>query len=296
MNSKRETIKTAGIAAAGWIFTHSLYGRVLASTVAEQEWVKKKAYDGMKGLANLPYFEITEKGLLRLTVDGLDGGIDGHTHFALNSLAGGQPDLLKTYSETRYYLPPDIKSSLYVYANQNATPEQKKAMSGEVHSLIPGGSDLTDTHTLPNLLAEMDLLGIKKAVILPIRYGWIFGDDMTEEIKKYKETGLKGIKMHPNMGRFYPDDKAAWPAYEACGMHDLPVLIHSGRTGYKEITTFGLNYILRIIPICSILKNRLPLFPMCVLYSVKPGPCRMNSLSATPKSMTTCGWISTVRG
>ena len=270
--TRREIIKTAGIAAAGWIFTHSLYGRALVSTVAEQEWLKKKAYDGMKGLANLPYFEITEKGLLRLTVDGLDGGIDGHTHFALNSLTGGQPDLLKPHPETRYYLPPDIESSLYVYANQNATPEQKKAMSGEViNSLLPGGSDLTDTHTLPNLLAEMDLLGIEKAVVLPIRYGWIFGDDMTEwyrttieqsgaqdrfilcggirpidddateEIKKYKETGLKGIKMHPNMGRFYPDDKAAWPAYEACGKHDLPVLIHSGRTGYKEKTTFGLK-------------------------------------------------------
>jgi len=36
------------------------------------------------------------------------------------------------------------------------------------------------THTIPDLLAEMDLLGIEKAVVLPIAYGLPFGDDMAE--------------------------------------------------------------------------------------------------------------------
>jgi hypothetical protein len=69
---------------------------------------------------------MNDKGLLRLTVDGLERGIDGHTHFSLNSLLGGEPDLLKTYPKTRYYLPPDIKGSMYVYANQNNSPADKK--------------------------------------------------------------------------------------------------------------------------------------------------------------------------
>ena len=224
-----------------------------------------KNYKGLKGLAELPYFELTKSGLLRLTVDGLEGGIDGHTHFALNGLMGGKPDLLKRHPRTKYYLPPDITSDLNVYVNQNAR-EIDRQFTGKIiiNSLTPGGSPATDTHTIPNLLAEMDLLSIEKAVVFPIRFGFPFGDDMTEyymeaikksgkagrfivcggvkptekdapdRVARHKRMGLKGIKMHPNMGRFFPDDRAAWPAYQACLEHGLPVLIHSGRTGFKE--------------------------------------------------------------
>jgi len=224
-----------------------------------------KNYKGLKGLAELPYFELTKSGLLRLTVDGLEGGIDGHTHFALNALLAGKPDLLKRHPRTKYYLPPDVPSDLNVYANQNAGEiARKKTGRIVIDSLTPGGSPVTETHTIPNLLAEMDLLSIEKAVVFPIRYGFPFGDSLTEwhveavrksgkadrfilcggvkptekdapeRIAKYKRMGLKGIKMHPNMGRFFPNDKAAWPAYQACLEHRLPVLIHSGRTGFKK--------------------------------------------------------------
>ena len=238
----------------------------------QQERLGREYYHGLKGLSEYSYFEITDEGLLRLTVDGLEGGIDGHTHFALNSLMGGNPNLLRKHDHTRYYLPPDIKSSFYLYANQNASLEEKKKMGSVVtNSMLPWGSDATKTHTIPNLLKEMDLLKIDKAVVLPIRMGWPFGDNMVDrymeavrqsgqqdrfilcgsvkpitesaadEVTKQHKMGLKGIKMHPNLARFYPDDKAAWPAYEACGKLNLPVLIHSGRTGYKEKKTFGMT-------------------------------------------------------
>jgi hypothetical protein len=129
--------------------------------------------------------------------------------------------------------------------------------------MTPFGSSATETHTIPNLLAEMDLLRIEKAVVFPVKCGFPFGDTMTEwyieEIKKsgkqnrfiicgsvkptskdapkkvgeYKAKGLKGIKMHPNFARFYPNDRAAWPCYEAAEKNNLPVLIHCGRTGQE---------------------------------------------------------------
>lgn len=272
--TRREVIKTAGVLSAGAVFNHVLQGRLWAKENTDMSIFKKKIYEGMQGLAQYPFFELTDSGRLRLTVDDLEGGIDGHTHFALNSLAGGSPDLLQEHSQTLYYLPPDIKSSLYVYANQNASEEEKKAMGGVVmKTLLPGGTAVTDTHTIPNLLMEMDLLNIEKAVVLPICCGWPFGfgDDMTErymeaiktsgkedrfilcgsvkptsggavdKVKEYKAKGLKGIKLHPNFARFYPNDKAAWPVYETCGKLGLPVLIHSGRTGFKERTTLGMK-------------------------------------------------------
>ena len=261
--TRRECITMAGLAAAGAVASLSLRGWSAAGAL--NRLLEKRRYQGLRGLAGLPYFEMTDSGLLRLTVDGLSGGIDGHTHFALNALAGGEPDLLKSHSRTQYYLNPDINASLDVYINQNNSREDRRKVGGIVlKSLIPGGSSVTETHTIPNLLAEMDLLGIEKAVVFPIRYGWPFGDDMTEwyheairksgkgdrfilcgsvkpiledaprKVGEYRKQGLKGIKMHPNFARFYPNDREAWPAYEACAKHDLPVLVHSGRTGFKE--------------------------------------------------------------
>jgi predicted TIM-barrel fold metal-dependent hydrolase len=270
--TRRKFVKTAGILSAGSIFTLAQNQWLWAAKMVNPEVFRKKTYAGLKGLTELPYFEMNDRGLLRLTVDDLEGGIDGHTHFSLNSLLGGEPDLLKTYPETRYYLPPNIKGSMYVYANQNNSPAEKKEMGSVImRMLLPGGSPVTDSHTIPNLLEEMDLLGIDKAVVLPIRYGWPFGDDMTEryveavkksgradrfilcgsvkptdddavnDVKKYHQMGLKGIKLHPNFARFFPNDKAAWPFYEICGQLDLPVLIHSGLTGYKEKKTLGMT-------------------------------------------------------
>jgi uncharacterized protein len=272
MWNRREIIKTSGIVAAGAALACTWGKWSLAATALNQDIFKQKAYLGLRGLAKYPFFEMTDNGLLRLTVDGMHGGIDGHTHLALNSFAGGEPDLLKSYPHTQYYLPPDIKTSLYVYANQNNSQEDKKAMGRIImKSVLLGGSAVTDTHTIPNLLLEMDLLGIEKAVMLPVHCGWPFNDDMTERyieaihrsgkqdrfilcgsvkptredavqsVEDYKAKDLRGIKMHPNFARFYPNDKSAWPVYDACDKLNLPVLIHSGRTGFKEKSTFGMK-------------------------------------------------------
>jgi uncharacterized protein len=270
--TRREFMKAAGVAAAGAAITGPGIPGAWAGTGHFRDLFQQKTYMGLRGLARYPFFEMTDRGLLRLTVDGLEGGIDGHTHLALNSFAGGEPDLLKPHPETFYYLPPDIKASLYVYANQNNNRQDRAEMGRVImKTLFPVGSPVTDTHTIPNLLAEMDLLGIEKAVVLPVRCGWLFGDDMTERymaaiqksgqaerfllcgsvkptlpdavqsVEDYRKAGLKGIKMHPNMARFYPDDRSAWPVYDCCGKLGLPVLIHSGRTGFKERKTLGMK-------------------------------------------------------
>ncbi len=271
--TRRKFIKTTGISASA-VTMSLLWGQqILAARIFQSEIFKRQHYEGLRGLTEYPYFELTDKGLLRLTVDGLEGGIDGHTHLALNSFMAGNPDLLKSFPKTHYYLPPNIKTSLNAYANQSYSKEDKKRMGNIVMKTLvkPGGNVETNSHTIPNLLAEMDLLGIEKAVVFPIRLGLPFGDDMTEryieaikksgkqdrfilcgsvkptlddaveKIEEYKKKGLKGIKMHPNFARFYPNDKEAWPAYDACAKHDLPVLFHSGRTGYKEKTTLGMK-------------------------------------------------------
>jgi uncharacterized protein len=229
---------------------------------------EQRVYPGLRSLAELPYFEFTHDSLLKLTVDDLDGGIDGHAHFATNGLAGPKPDLQLRQPETKYFLHVNSPIRMDNYMGQNNTEQDINDMTQSIlMQLTPEGSAWTETHTIPNLIAEMDLLHIDKAVILPIAYGFPYGDDMTEwymdsigksiykdrfivcgsvkptlpdaieKVKQYKLKGVRGIKLHPNMALFTPNDSLAWAFYEQCSQLGLPVLIHCGLVGKEVIDT-----------------------------------------------------------
>jgi hypothetical protein len=227
--------------------------------------LESRKYSGMRALAELPYFELTGDGLLRLKLDDLGPGIDGHTHFAGNSLAGPKPDLSIRHPATKYYLATDSPFLMTNYMGQNDSEQDvANIMQNLLGMLTPEGSPFAKTHTIPNLIAEMDLLGIEKAVVLPISYGMPYGDDMTEwyadaieksgkasrfilcgavkptlpgaaeRVRNLKLMGVKGIKIHPNMALFKPNDPLAWACYQQCSDLGLPVLAHSGLVG-KEV-------------------------------------------------------------
>ena len=45
------------------------------------------------------------------------------------------------------------------------------------------------------------------------------------------DFGIRGFKFHPTMQGFYPDDRMAWPLYEAIAEAGVPALFHTGQTG-----------------------------------------------------------------
>jgi predicted TIM-barrel fold metal-dependent hydrolase len=45
------------------------------------------------------------------------------------------------------------------------------------------------------------------------------------------EHGVRGFKFHPNVQRFYPNDRAAYGLYEAIEELGVPVVFHTGQTG-----------------------------------------------------------------
>ena len=46
-----------------------------------------------------------------------------------------------------------------------------------------------------------------------------------------REFGVKGFKFHPTMQGFFPDDRMAYPLYEAIQEEGAIALFHSGQTG-----------------------------------------------------------------
>lgn len=47
------------------------------------------------------------------------------------------------------------------------------------------------------------------------------------EIKQFKKLGLKGLKLHPVLECFHPDNDSFFPIYEFCEKNDLPIIFHS---------------------------------------------------------------------
>jgi len=53
-------------------------------------------------------------------------------------------------------------------------------------------------------------------------------DAIAQEVKLRASQGARGIKMHPGMFSFFPDDDEFFPAYEVCQHLGLPILADSG--------------------------------------------------------------------
>jgi uncharacterized protein len=45
------------------------------------------------------------------------------------------------------------------------------------------------------------------------------------------EHGVRGFKFHPNLQAFFPNDRSAYPLYEAIAEAGLPALFHTGHSG-----------------------------------------------------------------
>jgi predicted TIM-barrel fold metal-dependent hydrolase len=57
------------------------------------------------------------------------------------------------------------------------------------------------------------------------------GEAAVAEVAQIAATGLRGVKFHPSLQAFAPDDPAYWPVFAACQEHGLIALFHTGTSG-----------------------------------------------------------------
>jgi predicted TIM-barrel fold metal-dependent hydrolase len=58
------------------------------------------------------------------------------------------------------------------------------------------------------------------------------GPEAIREARRLVDTGLvRGLKLHPPMQQFFPNDRIAYPLYEIFAAARLPVLFHTGHSG-----------------------------------------------------------------
>jgi hypothetical protein len=57
------------------------------------------------------------------------------------------------------------------------------------------------------------------------------GETAVAEVAAIAALGLRGVKFHPSLQAFAPDDPAYWPVFAACEQHGLVALFHTGTSG-----------------------------------------------------------------
>lgn len=56
----------------------------------------------------------------------------------------------------------------------------------------------------------------------------------TEIRERASKHAVRAIKLHPPIGRFYPNDRVFWPAYQAAAEVGLPIVFHVGPQAHPD--------------------------------------------------------------
>jgi predicted TIM-barrel fold metal-dependent hydrolase len=216
-------------------------------------------FTSLLDLTRLPWFDLSAEGRLVMSDKSIGPIADLHTHLALAYVRPISVDLHALHAETQHYLPSCCAIDLDVYANRNMSPEIVKALTRDLTLGSLGPRGMRATHTVPNLTREMDEMGIRASVLLPIDFPVLshnadvalaaaattsdklfsFGSvhpyasspDLRLDAQYAK--GARGIKMHPSVQLVRADNRRARALYEMCGQREMVVFWHCGPAGIE---------------------------------------------------------------
>jgi len=215
-------------------------------------------FQSLLDLARLPWFDVRDDGRLALTDASVGPIYDMHTHLALAYVRPMSVDLDLLHDETKHYLPSCCSIDLDVYVNKNIPPNALHDLKVDLTLRSVGRRGMRATHTVPNLVREMDEMGIRASTLLPIDFPVLsqnagvalgaakkepklvsFGSvhpyaaDPERRLDAQLALGARGIKMHPAVQLVRPDARRARALYDMCGKRDMIVLWHCGPVGIE---------------------------------------------------------------
>ena len=124
------------------------------------------------------------------------------------------------------------------YFGDSGAPRDRKGLAEYYRSrkigcvIFPVDEKLTGKPQVSNdvvaeFAAENADIMIAFASIDPTR-----GAEAIDEAKRLVKSGtIRGLKLHPPLQQFFPNDRIAYPLYEVFAQARLPVLFHTGHSG-----------------------------------------------------------------
>ncbi|MFA5136440.1 MAG: amidohydrolase family protein [Patescibacteria group bacterium] len=214
-------------------------------------------YSHINDLVNLPYFELGSHTRLVLKKSAVNYPIiDSHTHLGWHYLFTKPLDLWKK-SCIQHFFPQDNPFELDSYASVNFTTKAKRVCRFEMMRSVYNTDGYSSTHTIPNIMQEMDDLQISRSVLLALDFP-VFSKNSQEMlnsvnrtkeskkrlsvyisvhpftlnkeklIQKWIEEGAVGIKLHTQLQFFRASDRGAFEIYALAQKYNLPILFHTG--------------------------------------------------------------------
>lgn len=154
--------------------------------------------------------------------------IDFHTHAEEpcgTHADDGYDDLqaaMTTYFRSPFKHPPTIPETAAYYRERKIA-----AVIFAVDAERETGYRRYNNEEIAELAAEHDDILIPFASIDPAK-GKMGAREARRLVEHY---GVRGFKFHPTFQGFYPNDRSAYPLYEAIAEAGLPALFHTGQTG-----------------------------------------------------------------
>ncbi|PCJ83438.1 MAG: 4-hydroxyphenyl-beta-ketoacyl-CoA hydrolase [Hyphomicrobiales bacterium] len=131
-------------------------------------------------------------------------------------------DAMTTYFRSPFKHPPTIPETAAYYRERKIA-----AVIFPVDAERETGFRRYNNEEVAELVAENDDILIPFASIDPAK-----GKMGAREARRLVEHfGVRGFKFHPTFQGFYPNDRAAYPLYEAIAEAGVPALFHTGQTG-----------------------------------------------------------------
>lgn len=232
-----------------------------------------RRFTSLLDLARLPWFSTSRcemHGGRRLVMSDASVGpiADFHTHLALAYVRPPSVDYGALHSETQHYLPSCCPIDLDVYANKNMSKEIVEELTRDLTWRSLGPHGMRATHTIPNLVREMEETGIRASVLLPIDFPVLsdnakialdaagatskilsagsvhpYAPDAEGRLDAQLARGARGVKMHPSVQLVRPDARRAKTLYRMCAEREMFVFWHCGPAGIEPKLGQWLNQV-----------------------------------------------------
>jgi uncharacterized protein len=151
--------------------------------------------------------------------------IDSHTHIFLKN---NTPKSIEEWFENKSQSMKNIYSTETLLGEMDDNDIKK--------SLVLPLSKRNNIKTVNNFMAKIQEANIERLIC----FGTINPHSAEESIKEIKRIknglDLKGIKLHPTLQEFFPNDKSLFKIYEVIEKENLPIIFHSGFGGLKDLT------------------------------------------------------------
>jgi uncharacterized protein len=80
-------------------------------------------------------------------------------------------------------------------------------------------------------IPDDEILSADPDVVIPFATVDPARPDALERVQAKIAAGARGFKFHPNLQAFFPNDRVAYPLYEAIAAAGVPALFHTGHSG-----------------------------------------------------------------